>query len=63
MARVEALDTKAVAAAQVAGGTTPASSQSFFKTKKGVATLVLMATGVTGALISRSQDTIHSPAR
>ena len=63
MARVEALDTKAVAAAQVAGGTAPASSQSFFKTKKGVATLVLMATGVTWALISRSQDTIHSPAR
>jgi hypothetical protein len=63
MARVEALDARAVAAAQVAGGTAPASSQSFFKTKKGVATLVLMATGVTWALVSRSKDIITSPAR
>ena len=61
MARVEALDAQAVAAA-----TSPspaASSGSFFKTKKGVATLVLMATGVVWALVSRSQDAIHSPAR
>jgi hypothetical protein len=62
MARVEALDAKAVAA-QTAAGTAPASSPGFFKTKKGVAALVLMATGVTWALVSRSQDIITSPAR
>jgi hypothetical protein len=35
----------------------------FFKSTKGVVVLVLMATAVSWAAVSRSQDAVHSPAR
>jgi hypothetical protein len=35
----------------------------FFKSTKGVVVLVLMATAVGWAAVSRSQDAVHSPAR
>jgi zona occludens toxin (predicted ATPase) len=62
-ARVASVDT---ATAVQESPATPAASDSsggFFKTKKGVAVLVLMAGVITWTAVSRSKDAIHSPAR
>ena len=38
-------------------------SKPFFKSTKGVAVLLLMATGLTWAAVSRNKDAVHSPGR
>jgi hypothetical protein len=38
-------------------------SKPFFKSTKGVVVVVLLAGGITWALVSRSRDAVHSPAR
>jgi hypothetical protein len=54
----------ATALAQAAQASPPASGgKPFFKTTKGVVVLVLMATAISWAAVSRSQDAVHSPAR
>jgi len=54
----------AAALAQAAQASPPAGSgKPFFKTTKGVVVLVLMATAISWAAVSRSQDAVHSPAR
>jgi hypothetical protein len=51
--------------AQAAQASPPAGNggKPFFKTTKGVVVLVLMATAISWAAVSRSQDAVHSPAR
>jgi hypothetical protein len=63
--KVAAIDTnKALRlSADAAGGGGSGDSKGFFRTPKGVATLVLMAGAMTWLLVSRSRDAIHSPAR
>ncbi len=55
----------AAALAQAAQASPPAANghKSFFKSTKGVVVLVLMATAISWAAVSRSQDAVHSPAR
>ena len=44
-------------------GATAVGSKPFFKSTKGVVVAVLLAGGLTWALVSRSKDAVHSPAR
>lgn len=62
-ARVDAAP--AAVLAQAAQASPPAGSgdKPFFKSTKGVVVLVLMATAIGWAAVSRSQDAVHSPAR
>lgn len=53
----------ALAAQATAAPAGSESSTGFFKTKKGVAVLVLLAGVVTWTAVSRSRDAIHSPGR
>ena len=65
-AKVDALPAAALAqAAPAAPAATPAETggKPFFKSTKGIVVLVLMATAVSWAAVSRSQDAVHSPAR
>jgi hypothetical protein len=65
-AKVAAIPSATLAPAAQASPATaaPATGEKpFFKTAKGVAVLVLMATGITWAAVSRSQDAVKSPAR
>lgn len=52
-----------VALVQGAGPAASAESKPFLKTPKGIATIVLMAVGLTWAAVSRNKDAVHSPAR
>ena len=62
-AKLAELDSsKAVRFAQ-AGAAGTAESKPFFKSSKGVAVVVLMVGGLTWAVVSRSKDAVHSPAR
>ena len=62
-AKLATADTsKAVRFAQATGGSV-GESKPFFKYTKGVLVAVLMVGGVTWAIVSRSQDAVHSPAR
>ena len=61
-AKVQAVP--AAALAQAAQASPPASGgKPFFKSTKGVVVLVLMATAISWAAVSRSNDAVHSPAR
>jgi hypothetical protein len=63
-ARVAALDASGVVAATQ--GDAPRKSNSdrpFFKTRKGIVVLVLMAAVATYTVVSRSRDAVHSPTR
>jgi len=62
-AKVATLETKAAVGFNQQAGAGASDSGSFFRTKKGVAALILMAGGVTWAVISRKNDAVHSPAR
>jgi hypothetical protein len=63
-AKLASLNTnEAIALSQIAGAGSSSSSSGFFKTRKGVAALVLMVGGVAWAIASRKQDAVHSPAR
>jgi hypothetical protein len=64
-AKVEALPAAAVAQAAQAAPAPAASTgnKPFFKSTKGIVVLVLMATGLGWAAVSRNQDAVHSPAR
>ncbi len=65
-AKVEAMPVATLAPAAQATPAPAAATQGgkpFFKSTKGVVVLVLMATGITWAAVSRSQDAVHSPAR
>jgi len=65
-AKVEAMPAAAVtqAAQATPAPMSPATSgKPFFKSTKGVVVLVLMATAVTWAAVSRSQNAVHSPGR
>ncbi len=54
----------AAALAQAAQASPPAGNgKPFFKTTKGVVVLVLMATAISWAAVSRSNDAVHSPGR
>jgi hypothetical protein len=65
-AKVEAMPAAALAQAAQA---TPAPAapatggKPFLKSTKGIIAVLLMATGLTWAAVSRSQDAVHSPAR
>ena len=61
-AKVQAAPAAALAQAAQASPTA-GSGKPFFKTTKGVVVLVLMATAISWAAVSRSQDAVHSPAR
>ena len=65
-ARVEAMPVATLAPAAQATPAAAAATQGdkpFFKSTKGIVVLVLMATAVSWAAVSRSQDAVHSPAR
>jgi hypothetical protein len=65
-AKVEAMPVATLApAAQAtpAAATATQGGKPFFKSTKGIVVLVLMATAVSWAAVSRSQDAVHSPAR
>jgi hypothetical protein len=53
----------AVLALQAAPAATTPSGKSFFKTRKGAIAAALMVGGLVWAAVSRSKDSIHSPAR
>jgi hypothetical protein len=62
---VAAIDTnKALLSSQDASpGDGSGDSKSFFRTRKGAATAVLMVGAITWMLVSRSRDIVHSPGR
>ena len=62
-ARVAAFDARRTV--RFAQESAPAASESrpFFKSRRGVLAVLLMAGGVAWAVVSRSQDAVHSPAR
>jgi hypothetical protein len=65
-AKVEAMPVPTLApAAQAspAAAATTKGDKPFFKSTKGIVVLVLMATGISWAAVSRNQDAVHSPAR
>ena len=65
-AKVKAMPVATLApAAQAtpAAATATQGGKPFFKSTKGIVVLVLMATAVSWAAVSRSQDAVHSPAR
>jgi hypothetical protein len=62
-AKVEAMPAAALAQAAQATPAAATGDKPFFKSTKGVLVLVLMATAVTWAAVSRSQDAVHSPGR
>lgn len=65
--KVEAMPVATLApaaqATPAAAATATKSDKPFFKSTKGVVVLVLMATAVGWAAVSRNQDAVHSPAR
>ena len=64
-ARLDTLDTSAAVRLSQAGGaaTGDESNQSFIKSPKGVIAVLLLAGGITWAIVSRSKDAVHSPGR
>jgi hypothetical protein len=63
-AKLAALDTnKALMLNQDAAGASAEGSKTFFRTRKGAVTAVLMVGAIAWVLVSRSQDALHSPAR
>jgi len=62
-AKVEAMPLATLAQATPAAAAPPKGDKPFFKSTKGIVVLVLMATGLSWAAVSRSQDAVHSPAR
>jgi len=62
-AKVQAAPAAALAQAAQANAPAASSDKPFFKSAKGVAVLVLMATAITWAAVSRSQDAVRSPGR
>jgi hypothetical protein len=64
-ARLAALDTSAAVRPSQAGGaaTSGEPKQPFIKSTKGIIAVLLLAGGITWALVSRSQDAVHSPGR
>jgi hypothetical protein len=64
-ARLAALDTGAAVRLTQAGGAASSgeSNQPFIKSTKGIIAVVLLAGGITWAIVSRSKDAVHSPAR
>jgi hypothetical protein len=62
-AKVEAMPAATLAQAAQATPAAATGDKPFFKSTKGVLVLVLMATGITWAAVSRSQDAVHSPGR
>jgi len=62
-ATVQAAPASVLAQAGQAAAPATSGGKPFFKSTKGVAVLVLMATAITWAAVSRSNDAIHSPGR
>jgi len=62
-ARLASLDTQGAVRFAQEGQPATQSGSSFFKSKKGVVVVILMAGAITWAVASRSKDAVHSPAR
>ena len=64
-ARLATLDTSAAVQLSQAGGAAASgeSGQPFIKSRKGIVAVLLLAGGITWAVVSRSQDAVHSPGR
>jgi hypothetical protein len=62
-AKVQAASATALAQAAQTSAPAGTSGKPFFKSTKGIVVLVLMATAISWAAVSRSENAVHSPAR